>query len=113
MLIPFLSFRTPEVLFQPSMLGLEAFGIHETVYVRHPSVSSADTDASRSYNSIMKCDIDIRRDLYGNVVMSGGTTMFPGIRDRMDKELTAFAPANMKVILHSLDGKLAIGCPKT
>jgi actin len=95
------------------MLGLEAFGIHETVCVRHPSVSSADTDAPRSYNSIMKCDIDIRRDLYGNVVMSGGTTLFPGIRDRMDKELTAFAPANMKVMFHSLGGKLAIGCSKT
>jgi actin beta/gamma 1 len=50
----------------------------------------------------MKCDIDIRRDLYGNVVMSGGTTMFPGIADRMSKELTAFAPANMKVIPHSV-----------
>jgi len=73
-------FRTPEVLFKPSMLGLEAHGIHETVF-----------------NSIMKCDIDIRRDLYGNVVMSGGTTMFPGIADRMHKEVTALAPSNMKV----------------
>ena len=26
----------------------------------------------------MKCDVDIRRDLYANIVMSGGTTMFPG-----------------------------------
>jgi actin beta/gamma 1 len=50
----------------------------------------------------MKCDIDIRRDLYRNVVMSGGTTMFPGIADRMDKELRAFAPANMEVIPHSV-----------
>jgi actin, other eukaryote len=25
----------------------------------------------------MKCDVDIRRDLYANVVLSGGTTMFP------------------------------------
>ena len=28
--------------------------------------------------SIMKCDVDIRKDLYANVVLSGGTTMFPG-----------------------------------
>jgi actin len=41
----------------------------------------------------MKCDIDIRRDLYGNIVMSGGTTMFPGLADRMSKEMTAFAPS--------------------
>lgn len=50
-----------------------------------------------SYNSIYKCDLDIRRDLFGNVVLSGGTTMFPGISDRMQKELSAQAPASMKV----------------
>merc|ERR1712238_578949 len=33
--------------------------------------------------SIMKCDVDIRKDLYANTVMSGGTTMYPGIADRM------------------------------
>ena len=55
-------FRAPEALFQPSFLGLEAAGIHET-----------------TYNSIMKCDLDIRKDLYGNIVMSGGTTMYNGI----------------------------------
>ena len=51
----------------------------------------------RSYNSIFKCDLDVRRDLYGNVVLSGGTTMFPGIADRMQKELVALSPASMKV----------------
>ena len=51
----------------------------------------------RSYNSIFKCDLDVRRDLYGNVVLSGGTTMFPGIADRMSKELAALSPASMKV----------------
>jgi hypothetical protein len=51
----------------------------------------------KSYNSIFKCDLDIRRDLYGNVVLSGGTTMFPGISDRMQKELTSLSPSSMKV----------------
>ena len=49
------------------------------------------------YNSIYKCDLDIRRDLYGNVVLSGGTTMFPGISDRLQKELTSLSPSSMKV----------------
>jgi actin beta/gamma 1 len=75
-------FRAPEALFQPSVLGLESAGIHET-----------------TYNSIMKCDVDIRKDLYGNIVMSGGTTMYPGIADRMQKEITALAPSSMKVSL--------------
>ncbi|VDM44067.1 unnamed protein product [Toxocara canis] len=73
-------FRCPEALFQPSFLGMESAGIHET-----------------TYNSIMKCDIDIRKDLYANIVLSGGTTMYPGIADRMQKEITALAPSTMKI----------------
>ncbi len=34
---------------------MEVAGIHET-----------------TFNSIMKCDIDIRKDLYANTVLSGG-----------------------------------------
>jgi actin beta/gamma 1 len=73
-------FRCPEVLFQPSFIGLEACGVHETMF-----------------NTIMKCDVDIRKDLYGNIVLSGGTTMFDGISERMTKELTALAPSTMKI----------------
>ncbi|CAN7062998.1 unnamed protein product [Brassica rapa subsp. trilocularis] len=43
------------------------------------------------------CDVDIRKDLFGNIVLSGGTTMFPGIADRMSKEMAAVAPAGMKL----------------
>jgi len=73
-------FRCPEVLFQPSFIGKEASGIHDT-----------------TFQSIMKCDVDIRKDLYANVVLSGGTTMFSGIGERMTKELTALAPSTMKI----------------
>merc|ERR1711981_642572 len=72
--------RCPEVPFQPSLIGKEASGIHDT-----------------TYQSIMKCDVDIRKDLYGNVVLSGGTTMFAGIGERMTKELSALAPSTMKI----------------
>jgi len=73
-------FRCPEVLFQPSLIGKEASGIHDC-----------------TFQTIMKCDVDIRKDLYQNIVMSGGTTMFQGIGDRMTKELTALAPSTMKI----------------
>ncbi|KAI8854743.1 hypothetical protein BC829DRAFT_379548 [Chytridium lagenaria] len=43
------------------------------------------------------CDVDIRKDLYGNIVLSGGTTMYPGIADRMQREITALAPSSMKI----------------
>lgn len=48
------------------------------------------------WDSIQICDLDIRRELLGNVVLSGGSTMFPGIADRMQKELTALAPTSVK-----------------
>lgn len=73
-------FRCAEVLFRPFLIGMEAPGIHET-----------------AFNSIMRCDVDIRKDLYGNIVMSGGSTLFPGIADRMTKEVTALAPPSMKI----------------
>merc|ERR1712196_574866 len=73
-------FRCPEVLFKPQFIGKEQEGIHKT-----------------TYTSIMKCDVDIRKDLYGNIVLSGGTTMFDGIAARMEKEVTALAPASMKI----------------
>lgn len=72
-------FRAPEALFHPKLLGLEATGIDRT-----------------TFNSICKCDIDIRRDLYGNVVLTGGTTMYPGIADRAQKELATLAPSSIK-----------------
>ena len=50
----------------------------------------------------MKCDLDIRKDLYANVVLSGGTTMIPGLADRMQKEIVALAPQTMRVCLLDL-----------
>ncbi|KAI0325065.1 Actin/actin-like protein [Cubamyces sp. BRFM 1775] len=75
-------FQAPEALFQPSLLGLEIVGIHKA-----------------THNSIEQCDVAIRSDLYRNVVLAGGTTMFPGLAERMQKELTALAPANTQVTI--------------
>jgi actin beta/gamma 1 len=41
--------------------------------------------------------MDIRRELYANIVMSAGTTMYPGIADRVNKEIVALAPPGVKV----------------
>jgi actin-related protein len=73
-------FRAPEVLFQPNFVGMENPGIHRL-----------------AFDSIMKCDVDIRRDLYKNIVMSGGTTMFNGIPERLEKEMRALAPQGMDI----------------
>jgi len=79
-------FRCPEALFQPvcfwgpQQQKSKSFGIHEI-----------------TFQSIMKCDVDIREDLYRNVVLSGGSTMFTGIRERMTKELKALATPTMPI----------------
>jgi len=73
-------FRAPEALFQPSFVGLESDGIHKL-----------------TYNSIMKCDVDIRKDLYSNIVLSGGSTMYEGMAERMTKEMKELAPSTMKI----------------
>ncbi|KAI3691347.1 hypothetical protein L2E82_49686 [Cichorium intybus] len=73
-------FRCPEILFQPYLIGMEAVGIHEM-----------------TYKSIMKCDLGLRKDLYGNIVLSGGSTLLPGMADRMNMEITALAPSSMKI----------------
>eukprot|EP00105_Crassostrea_gigas_P027324 XP_011448619.2 PREDICTED: actin-1-like isoform X3 [Crassostrea gigas] len=73
-------FRCAEPLFQPSLLGIECSSINESIN-----------------NSITKCDEDIRKDLYANVVLSGGSTVFSGIAERLKKEITALAPSSVKV----------------
>jgi len=73
-------FRCAEALFQPNLLGLEQQGV-----------------AALTHRTILKSDVDIRRDLFRNVVISGGTTMFPGFAQRVHAELKAKAPASMAI----------------
>merc|ERR1711936_370531 len=73
-------FRCAEVLFQPGLIGKESSGIHQL-----------------TFDSIQACDIDVRRELYSNTVLSGGSTMFPGIEQRLTNEMTSLAPASVKV----------------
>merc|ERR1719433_1936988 len=72
--------RCCEPMFKPELIGKESSGVHKL-----------------TYNSIMKCDVDIRRDLYTNTVLSGGSTMFPAIDARLKKEISNLAPSAIKV----------------
>ena len=72
--------RCPEIVFQPPFIGMASGGFHNT-----------------TFNSIMKCDSNIRNDMFGNIVLAGGNTMFPGFASRLNKEITALAPANTNI----------------
>ena len=71
-------FRCPEALFKPSLLGKEFAGMGEQTYL-----------------SIMKSDVDVRKDLYSNIVLSGGTTLYAGLPERLTKEVQKLAPQSM------------------
>jgi len=77
-------FRAPEAFFQPHLLGMETCGIHE-ILIR----------------CITNCAIDVRRDLYNNVILSGGSTMYNGMADRLTKEITDIAPPTLKIKIHA------------
>merc|ERR1711965_380448 len=51
------------------------------------------------FESIRRSDVDLRKEFYHNVVFSGGSTMFPGIAERMKRELTKLAPNGMDNVI--------------
>jgi len=70
-------FMGPEALFNPDLIkqgdGVE--GMH-----------------TMAFGTVQECDQDVRRDLYQNVIVSGGTTLYEGLPDRLEKELAALCP---------------------
>ncbi len=64
-------FEAPEILFQPHLIGCESKGIGEMLF-----------------DSIQAADIDMRSDFYKHIVLSGGTTMYPGFSSRLEKEMS-------------------------
>lgn len=73
-------FKCSEILFDPSRVGMESGGLHE-ILVR----------------SIRRSYTDVRREMFGNVVLSGGTTLMPGFADRLAKEVSSLAPPGVRV----------------
>ena len=75
----------PEALFFPELIqqGSEIKGLH-----------------TMTHASIQECDIDVRKDLYGNIILSGGTTLYPGLPDRLEKEVDAMCaqPGIVKIV---------------
>jgi len=73
-------FRAPELLFRPDLLGEEFEGLHEVLVF-----------------SIQKSDMDLRKTLYQNIVLSGGSTLFRGFGDRLLGEVKKVAPKDIKI----------------
>ena len=75
-------FQCTECLFSPSLVGKESYGIADSIY-----------------QSVMKSDIDIRRILLNNLLLSGGNTMLKGMDTRVEKDLAKLVPRHTPVTL--------------
>jgi actin-related protein len=74
------AFRCPEALFNPSIAGVSGDGIQQLVHI-----------------ALERCDVDVRKELYSNIVLTGGTSMFHVLPERVEKEIVALATPQMKV----------------
>uniref|UniRef100_A0A9J7Y0F1 Si:ch211-241j12.3 n=1 Tax=Cyprinus carpio carpio TaxID=630221 RepID=A0A9J7Y0F1_CYPCA len=77
-------FRAPEILFRPELIGRDHYGMHESVF-----------------RSILQSDIDLRRSFVGNVLLSGGNTLLPGLPARLRQEMRLLCPADLSVSVSS------------
>ena len=73
-------YQCPELLFQPQFFQKDHFGLHE-----------------QTFKSIKKCDEDIEKDLFQNVILCGGSSLFMKIRKKFEKELQSLAPTGKTV----------------
>jgi len=65
-------FQAPEALFEPGLIDVDSVGV-----------------ADQLFNTIQSADMDIRSDLYQHIVLSGGSSMYPGLPSRLEKEIRA------------------------
>ncbi|GAB6032869.1 hypothetical protein CHUAL_012067 [Chamberlinius hualienensis] len=79
-------FSCPEALFKPQFIGKANHGIHDAIY-----------------QSVMACDKDICPNLFKNIVISGGSSMSPGIAERLMNEINDVAPpaARVEIVANS------------
>jgi actin-related protein len=82
----------PELLFQPNLNGKSCASLHQL-----------------SWNSVSASDIDVRKDLCKNIILSGGTTMYEGLPDRLKSEIVSLAPSGAEIrVIASADRKYAV-----
>jgi actin-related protein len=82
----------PELLFKPHLNGKSCASIHQL-----------------AWNSVSASDVDVRKELCKNIILSGGTTMYEGIVDRLKNEIVTLAPSGAEIrIIATPDRKYAV-----
>ena len=55
--------------------------------------------------AINSSDVDIRRELYSNIILTGGTSMMKGFSERLQKSLPDISPASIKVKVSTMSDR--------
>ncbi|KAI0932217.1 Actin-2, variant 2 [Taiwanofungus camphoratus] len=77
-------FRAPEILFNPEIIGQEYAGVHQVVV-----------------DAINRVDLDLRKSLFSNIVLSGGSTLCRGFGDRLLNEVKKLALKDIKIKIYA------------
>lgn len=75
-------YLTPEILFNPEMIGKDLQGLHKY-----------------TAECICKCEQEIKKELYKSVILSGGSTLFPGMETRLEEELRRLVGPKTKIAI--------------
>lgn len=73
-------FQCPEILFNPGMANFDCEGVHKYCF-----------------DSVMKCDNDVRKDLFANIILSGGSTLFESMGERLWQEIHTLTPQSGRI----------------
>ncbi|AFR92282.1 actin-2 [Cryptococcus neoformans] len=77
-------FLAPEILFNPELVGQEYPGVHQVIV-----------------DSINRTDLDLRKSLFSNIVLSGGSTLCTGFGDRLLNEVKKLAVKDVKLKIYA------------
>lgn len=80
-------FEAPEALFQPHLINVEGQGIAELVFNTIQVMGFYYVVAGFDCLWLQAADIDMRPELYKHIVLSGGSTMYPGLPSRLEREI--------------------------
>lgn len=81
-------FRCPEVLFQPHLMDKDMDGLPDSVF-----------------RAITKFDVTVRAQMYSNILLAGGSTLFPGLPERFEQEMKSLAPPKAKIRIAAKVGR--------
>jgi len=74
-------YQAPELLFQPELNGIDSIGLVEAVY-----------------EAVINSPEEFQEELWANIVLGGGNTLYPGLKERLEYDLSLYSGHTVNVI---------------